>query len=236
MSLLPQTTAFFDQDFNRSAIETRLNDDYTVIHLATHAEFRSGHPTDSFILLGDGDRLTVADLNRWQLPDVDLVILSACKTAVSSELGDGAEILGFGYQMQQTGADAAIASLWYVSDGGTQVLMDAFYTALENGLSESGRCWIELGYRPTNWNWNITPAQIVNQQLDGVAKHLYRFGIAQCLSMESCQIVTQAGVFTFNSGHVRLGDNPVFVWQKLVVDFPPVADPEVAIPMSNSLP
>ena len=137
VSLLPQTTAFFSQDFNRSAIETRLNDDYTIIHLATHAEFRSGHPTDSFILLGDGDRLTVADLNRWQLPDVDLVVLSACKTAVSSELGDGAEILGFGYQMQQTGADAAIASLWYVSDGGTQVLMDAFYTALDNGLSES---------------------------------------------------------------------------------------------------
>ena len=137
VSSIPQTTAFFSQDFNRSAIETRLNDDYTIIHLATHAEFRSGHPTDSFILLGDGDRLTVADLNRWQLPDVDLVVLSACKTAVSSELGDGAEILGFGYQMQQTGADAAIASLWYVSDGGTQVLMDAFYTALDNGLSES---------------------------------------------------------------------------------------------------
>ncbi|HEY9817908.1 MAG TPA: CHAT domain-containing protein, partial [Candidatus Obscuribacterales bacterium] len=137
VSLVPQTTAFFDQDFNRSAIETRLNDNYTIIHLATHAEFRSGHPTDSFILLGDGDRLTVADLNRWQLPDVDLVVLSACKTAVSSELGDGAEILGFGYQMQQTGADAAIASLWYVSDGGTQALMDAFYTVLANGLSES---------------------------------------------------------------------------------------------------
>ncbi len=137
VSSIPQTTAFFSQDFNRTAIETRLGDNYTIIHLATHAEFRSGHPTDSFILLGDGDRLTVADLNRWQLPDVDLVVLSACKTAVSSELGDGAEILGFGYQMQQTGADAAIAFLWYVSDGGTQVLMDAFYTALDNGLSES---------------------------------------------------------------------------------------------------
>jgi len=88
-------------------------------------------------LLGDGDRFTLFDLNNWQLPNVDLVVLSACKTAVSSELGDGAEILGFGYQMQQTGADAAIASLWYVSDGGTQVLMDAFYAALNNGLGES---------------------------------------------------------------------------------------------------
>jgi CHAT domain-containing protein len=39
-------------------------------------------------------------------------------------LGNGAEILGFGYLMQQVGALAAIASLWQVSDGGTQILMD----------------------------------------------------------------------------------------------------------------
>ena len=34
--------------------------------------------------------------------------------------------------MQQTSARAAIASLWKVSDGGTQALMDAFYAALQN--------------------------------------------------------------------------------------------------------
>ncbi len=46
-------------------------------------------------------------------------------------MGNGEEILGFGYQMQRTGARAAIASLWFVDDGGTQVLMDAFYAALK---------------------------------------------------------------------------------------------------------
>jgi CHAT domain-containing protein len=49
------------------------------------------------------------------------------------ELGTGEEILGFGYQIQRTGAEAAIASLWYVSDGGTQGLMNAFYGALQTG-------------------------------------------------------------------------------------------------------
>lgn len=135
--VFPNTQALFSDAFNRASLEPALNN-YTIIHLATHAEFRSGHPTDSYILLGDGDRITLLDLNDWHLPNVDLVVLSACKTAVSaSTLGNGEEILGFGYQMQQTGADAAIASLWYVSDGGTQTLMNAFYAALQNGYRET---------------------------------------------------------------------------------------------------
>lgn len=57
-------------------------------------------------------------------------MLSACETGLGGKLGNGEEILGFGYQMQQTGARAAIASLWSVDDGGTQALMSAFYGIL----------------------------------------------------------------------------------------------------------
>ncbi|MFK8186201.1 MAG: CHAT domain-containing protein [Phormidesmis sp.] len=38
--------------------------------------------------------------------------------------------IGFRYQMRQTGVRVAIASLWKVGDGGTQVLMNAVYRAL----------------------------------------------------------------------------------------------------------
>ena len=41
--------------------------------------------------------------------------------------------MGLGYQFQSRGARATIASLWKVSDGGTQVLMNAFYNALKQG-------------------------------------------------------------------------------------------------------
>jgi CHAT domain-containing protein len=51
------------------------------------------------------------------------VVLSACETGLGGKLGNGEEILGFGYLMQQAGARAAIASLWSVDDGGTQALM-----------------------------------------------------------------------------------------------------------------
>jgi CHAT domain-containing protein len=39
--------------------------------------------------------------------------------------------------MQEAGAEAAIASLWQVSDGGTQVLMTAFYDALNQDMTKN---------------------------------------------------------------------------------------------------
>ncbi|PZV19684.1 MAG: hypothetical protein DCF20_01390 [Pseudanabaena sp.] len=58
--------------------------------------------------------------------------MSACQTRVG-KLGDGVEILGFGYQVQKAGAKNAIASLWLVDDAGTQALMAAFYRELKKG-------------------------------------------------------------------------------------------------------
>lgn len=69
----------------------------------------------------------------WVWTIVDLIVLSACETGLGDQLGNGEEILGFGYLMQNAGARAAIASLWSVSDGGTQVLMNSLYTALQTG-------------------------------------------------------------------------------------------------------
>ncbi|HEY9832257.1 MAG TPA: CHAT domain-containing protein [Stenomitos sp.] len=129
--IVPGTTKVLDQQFNRDTV-LQMND-YSVVHLATHAAFVEGQPEQSFILFGDGKYVTLRDVGSWRLPNVDLVVLSACETGLGDKLGDGKEVLGFGYQMQRTGARAAIASLWQVDDGGTQAMMDAFYAALENG-------------------------------------------------------------------------------------------------------
>lgn len=134
----PGTTQLFNEDFSPTAT-VPIMDDYTIVHLATHAEFVQGTPAESFILFGDGNFITLDDIKEWRgrFRRVDLIVLSACETGLGENLGNGEEILGFGYLMQQAGARAAIASLWQVSDGGTQILMNAFYTALSNGYSKA---------------------------------------------------------------------------------------------------
>ena len=134
-TILPNTTKLLNSDFQRNTI-TDVNQNYNIIHLATHASFVSGkHPEESFILLGNGDRLSLRDLKDLKFPNIDLVVLSACQTALGGPESGGEEILGFGYQMQRTGAKAAIASLWTVSDGGTQALMKIFYGELHKEKS-----------------------------------------------------------------------------------------------------
>ncbi len=99
-----------------------------VVHLATHAAIVVGKLEDSFILFGNGERATLIEVENWQFDNIDLIVFSACETGLGGNLGDGKEILGFGYLMK---AKASIASLWRVSDGGTQALMTAFYTTLQ---------------------------------------------------------------------------------------------------------
>ncbi|MGB5900230.1 MAG: CHAT domain-containing protein, partial [Geitlerinemataceae cyanobacterium] len=102
---------------------------YSIIHLATHAEFLPGSPSNSYIQLWNGklgiDRLR--ELN-WHEPPVELLVLSACRTA----LGDETAELGFAGLAVQAGVKTALASLWDVSDRGTLGLMSEFYQQLHN--------------------------------------------------------------------------------------------------------
>ena len=123
---IPNTTKLLDQSFSREQAVSRFGE-FKIVHLATHAAFVSGRPEESFIVMGNGAYVSLRDLRSWKLPNTELVVLSACQTALGGVVSGGEEILGFGYQIQRTGAKAAIASLWTVSDQGTQFLMERLY-------------------------------------------------------------------------------------------------------------
>jgi CHAT domain-containing protein/tetratricopeptide (TPR) repeat protein len=127
---VPDTTKLLGQNFNQTETLGRMSG-YSVLHLATHAAFVTGKPEDSFIVFGNNDSANFNDVQTWTLKNLDLVVLSACETGLGGKLGNGEEILGFGYLMQEAGARASIASLWTVDDGGSQVFMNALYRVLQ---------------------------------------------------------------------------------------------------------
>ena len=101
---------------------------FNIIHLATHAEFLPGKPTNSYIQLSDR-KLPPIQLPSlgWTKPPVDLLVLSACRTAV----GDEQVELGFAGLAVQAGVKSVLASLWGVNDEGTLGLMSEFYQQLK---------------------------------------------------------------------------------------------------------
>ena len=134
-SMFPKTKKLLGDDFTKEVMELRMAS-HSLIHFATHAAFVRGNPENSFILYGDGKRASLREVEKWNLKGVELVVLSACQTGVGKDLGDGGEILGFGYQMQVAGAAASLATLWRVDDQGTHEFMNDFYAALKNDRSK----------------------------------------------------------------------------------------------------
>lgn len=105
---------------------------FQIVHLATHAEFLPGDPGNSRIQFWNSElRLNQAQLQLLQLdnPPLDLLVLSACRTALGSAKAEEAE-LGFAGLALQSGAKSVLASLWYVSDPASLVIMDEFYNQL----------------------------------------------------------------------------------------------------------
>ena len=119
-----------DAQFTRVSLDRELAIGYPVVHVASHFQFRPGDETRSFLLLGDGGQLTLADLKSADVifAGVDLLTLSACSTGLGGvKNSDGSEVEGFGVLAQRKGAKSVIASLWPVADASTGLLMQEFY-------------------------------------------------------------------------------------------------------------
>ena len=120
--------SFLNQDFTLENLKLQRGlSPFGIIHLATHAEFVPGKATNSYIQLTD-TKLTFDKMRTlgWNKPSVELLVLSACRTA----LGDEEVQLGFAGLALQAGVKSALASLWYVSDQGTLGLITEFYQQL----------------------------------------------------------------------------------------------------------
>ena len=124
-----QGESFLNSTFTPQRLKTVRNQTpFGILHLATHGEFKSGKPENSYIQFWD-TRLSLNQIRGLGLsnPPVELMVLSACRTA----LGDKEAELGFTGLAVQAGVKSALGSLWYVSDEATLGLMTTFYSQLK---------------------------------------------------------------------------------------------------------
>jgi CHAT domain-containing protein len=131
---------FADGEFTARRLEDLLRPPhaFTVLHLGTHFSLRPGNVNRSFLLLGDGSRLTLDALSTLDFSGLDIVTLSACQTAVGGgRTDDGREVEGLSALVQQRGARRVVASLWQVEDTSTSELMRVLYARLASGSADA---------------------------------------------------------------------------------------------------
>lgn len=139
-------------------VSLALRDTPNVLHIAAHAVMNPWRPRHSALLLAPS-----ADGNPWweaaaiaRTPmDVELVVLSACRSARRGAPWRG----GFGGLADaflRAGAKAVVGSLWSVEDAETRAVMREFYRRLPaqpiaSALRQTQLALISDGRQPATW-------------------------------------------------------------------------------------
>jgi CHAT domain-containing protein len=142
--LLPAASQWTAMDFdaNLDAVHKLDWSQFTIAHFSTHALLDTVHPDLSGIVLSLVDKdgrprdgfVRVRDIYNMRIP-ADLVVLSACRTALGKEIrGEG--VVGLARAFAYAGSQRVLATLWDVNDHATADLMtDVYRGLLKSGLT-----------------------------------------------------------------------------------------------------
>jgi CHAT domain-containing protein len=162
LDLVPAGASLAALDFaaSREAVTAGALGRFRVIHFATHAVLDTAYPELSGLVLSLVDRqgrprngfLRAHEISGLDLA-ADLVVLSACRTALGKEIrGEG--LVGLPRAFLDAGGRRVLVSLWQVEDRATAELMRGFYRGmLEQGLPPEAalrRAQLAL-WRETDW-------------------------------------------------------------------------------------
>lgn len=126
-------------DATREYVLSGQLDRYKMIHFATHGMIDARHPEMSGLILSlvnergkhEDGYLRLGDIYKLKL-SADLVVLSACNSALGKDLASEGTI-GLPRAFLYAGAKTVIASLWKVEDTVTAEFMKGFYERIRKG-------------------------------------------------------------------------------------------------------
>lgn len=152
-----KTTLYEGSQANEESFKALSGSDISLIHIATHGFFIDGDlqlsGDESLIQSGllfsganiawqnkqlpnnvDDGILTAKEISTLDLKKTDLVVLSACQTALGETTYEG--VFGLQRGFKKAGVKTIIMSLWSVDDNATLLMMTEFYSNLVKGMSK----------------------------------------------------------------------------------------------------
>lgn len=137
--------------------------EYRIIHFATHALLHNSHPELSGIVLSLVDQTGRTQDGFLRLNEIynlnlaaDLVVLSACQTALGKQTrGEG--LIGLTRGFMYAGVPRVVATLWRINDRTTAEFMRYFYDALFNRRYSPSKALRTAQIRMWQANKNAVP-------------------------------------------------------------------------------
>jgi CHAT domain-containing protein len=133
--LFPRSDLFMGSAATEKNLKESIGD-YAIVHLATHGYVDSENPRFSFLLTADAQGedgvFSIQEILQAKI-NAELIILSACETAVGSgALPDNNVSGSMAMAFMSAGAESVVSSLWSVDDISTAKIMTSFYSRYGN--------------------------------------------------------------------------------------------------------
>jgi len=132
----PRSLARIGRDASEAALKRMSLSDVSVLHFASHAVVDPAGLRGTALLLspggGEDGIVRPEELSALSL-DADLVVLSACATAVSGGHAGDEGLRGLVAPLIEAGARGVAATLWAVDDQAQRLLVRRFYQRLARG-------------------------------------------------------------------------------------------------------
>ncbi|MEH1821745.1 MAG: CHAT domain-containing tetratricopeptide repeat protein [Nostoc sp.] len=155
-----------------TTLKAALKDRYSIFHFTGHSTYNFHNPQQSALALSGKEFLTLEEIFHIEnLRGYQLVSLSSCETAITSNQTITAEYVGLVSAFLYQGVTDVVSTLWTVTDDASSFLMIYFYRQIKKGKSPE----VALN-KATKWLRSLTFSQL---------ERIYRVILAKLPSNET---------------------------------------------------